>query len=87
MTDNQADKQAADHPANFEEAINNLEKIVERLESGQLGLEESLSLFEKGIGLSKQCQQALDSAQLRVEGLMKVFSPVHVLLFATHCSV
>lgn len=53
----------------FEEALAELERIVEKLESGDLSLEESLALFEKGQALARQCNEQLESATLRVEQL------------------
>ncbi|MBM4305824.1 MAG: exodeoxyribonuclease VII small subunit [Deltaproteobacteria bacterium] len=55
----------------FEDALNKLEKIVSRLEEGNISLEESLKLFEEGIRLSRFCNQKLDEAEKRVEILMK----------------
>lgn len=54
----------------FEQSISELEEIVSRLESGSVTLDESLSLFEKGIKLSKSCQKMLDSAEKKVSVLM-----------------
>jgi exodeoxyribonuclease VII small subunit len=50
----------------FEEALSELESIVDALEKGEMSLEESLSVFERGIGLTRTCQQALDAAEQRV---------------------
>lgn len=55
----------------FEEALKKLEKIVSRLEEGEISLEESLKLFEEGIRLSRFCNQKLDEAEKKVEILMK----------------
>ena len=55
----------------FEEALNKLEKIVAKLEKGDLPLEDSLKLFEEGIRLSRFCNQKLDEAEGRVEILVK----------------
>ena len=55
----------------FEDALNKLEKIVSKLEDGDIALEESLKLFEEGIRLSRLCNQKLDEAEKRVEILMK----------------
>jgi exodeoxyribonuclease VII small subunit len=55
----------------FEDAMNKLEKIVSKLEEGDIPLEESLKLFEEGIRLSRFCNQKLDEAEKRVEILMK----------------
>ncbi len=54
----------------FEESISELEEIVARLESGNVTLDESLELFEKGIKLSKNCQKMLDTAEKKVSILM-----------------
>jgi exodeoxyribonuclease VII small subunit len=50
----------------FEEALTELESIVDALEKGEMSLEESLSVFERGIGLTRTCQQVLDAAEQRV---------------------
>lgn len=55
--------------ADFERALNELEKLVARMEEGELGLEESLKLYERGIELSKACQKALDAAEQRIRVL------------------
>ena len=51
----------------FEDAVTRLSEIVQKLERGDLPLEESLRLFEEGVGLSRASQDKLDSAQKRVE--------------------
>jgi len=55
----------------FEEALGKLEKIVSKLEKGDIPLEESLKFFEEGIRLSRLCNQKLDEAEKRVEVLLK----------------
>jgi exodeoxyribonuclease VII small subunit len=55
----------------FEEALAELEEIVEKLEKGQLSLDESLGLFEKGIKLVRECNCRLKSAQQKVEQLIE----------------
>ena len=55
----------------FEDALNKLEKIVSKLEDGDIPLEESLKLFEEGIRLSRLCNQRLEEAEKRVQILMK----------------
>jgi exodeoxyribonuclease VII small subunit len=55
----------------FEKSLQQLEKIVSNMESGELGLEESLEQFEKGIKLAKNCQDTLANAELRVEQLIE----------------
>jgi exodeoxyribonuclease VII small subunit len=56
--------------ASFEDGIKRLSDIVQILERGDLPLEESLKLFEEGVGLSRASQERLDSAQRRVEELL-----------------
>ncbi len=55
----------------FEEALKELEEIVNRLEQGEIPLEEALQLFEQGVKLSRWCHTKLDEAQKRVEVLLK----------------
>jgi len=55
----------------FEECLQQLEKIVEQLEKGDLSLEQSLKLFEEGVRLSNSCRQELEAAEGKVEILMK----------------
>ena len=54
----------------FEEQIGDLEEIVNKLENGEVSLDESLSLFEQGIKLTKGCQKMLDMAERQVKVLM-----------------
>jgi len=56
----------------FEEALKRLTAIVERLESGDLSLEQSLALFEEGTRLSRTSQAQLDAAEKRVEELLAI---------------
>lgn len=55
----------------FETSLAELEQIVTKLEDGDLPLEESLELFEKGIKLSRECRERLTKAERRIEILMK----------------
>ncbi len=55
----------------FEQSLAELEDIVGKLESGDLPLEDSLELFEKGIKLSRECRSRLTNAERRIEILMK----------------
>ena len=59
----------AKKPLDFETALAELEALVEQLESGELPLEESLKAFEKGIALTRQCQESLKAAELKVKEL------------------
>ena len=54
----------------FERSLGELEQLVERLEHGDLPLDEALKTFERGVALTRQCQQALKSAQAKVEILV-----------------
>lgn len=56
---------------NFEAALKELEGIVEQLERGDLPLEKSLELFERGITLTRICQKRLDEAERKVEMLIQ----------------
>jgi exodeoxyribonuclease VII small subunit len=58
-------------PVNFEAALAELEKIVEKMESGEQSLEESLKSFQRGIELTRACQQGLKEAEQRVEKLIQ----------------
>jgi exodeoxyribonuclease VII small subunit len=57
--------------ANFEDSLKKLENIVAQLEEGELPLEDSLKLFEEGVGLSALCKQELDAAEGKVQMLVK----------------
>ncbi|MEZ2345809.1 exodeoxyribonuclease VII small subunit [Terriglobus sp. RCC_193] len=57
--------------ATFEEQLKSLESVVERLEKGDLSLEESLALFEQGVALSESCKKELDAAEGRVQVLLQ----------------
>ena len=66
-----AQKAAKDAPPDFELAMRDLEDLVERLEQGDLPLEESLAAFERGVMLTRACQTALKDAEQKVEILLK----------------
>ena len=55
----------------FEDALQRLEQLVDQLEGGKLGLEESLKVFEEGVGLARRCARYLDDAEKRVELLTR----------------
>ncbi|HEY1958370.1 MAG TPA: exodeoxyribonuclease VII small subunit [Polyangiaceae bacterium] len=59
-------------PATFEQSMERLGHIVEKLEEGDLPLEQSLELFEEGVKLSRLAQERLDAAQQRIERLLTV---------------
>ncbi|MCX7865000.1 MAG: exodeoxyribonuclease VII small subunit [Novosphingobium sp.] len=54
----------------FEEALRALEQIVRKLESGEVPLDDSISLYERGEALRKHCQARLDAAQARIERIV-----------------
>jgi exodeoxyribonuclease VII small subunit len=55
----------------FEDALQRLEHLVDQLEAGKLGLEESLKVFEEGVGLARRCARYLDDAEKRIELLTR----------------
>jgi len=57
--------------ASFEEQLAELERVVDRLESGGLPLEESVQLFESGMRLSNACKEQLSSAESRIQVLLE----------------
>ena len=65
MSDNKSEQPT------FEESIKRLEEIVAKLEEGQVPLDESLKLFEEGVGLSRQCNARLEEIERRIEILVK----------------
>ncbi|HEX3951672.1 MAG TPA: exodeoxyribonuclease VII small subunit [Steroidobacteraceae bacterium] len=67
----QTPKAARQEPPDFETAMHDLEELVERLEHGDLPLEESLAAFERGVMLTRACQSALKDAEQKVEILLK----------------
>lgn len=56
---------------NFEKALQELEELVKKMETGNLSLEESLQYFERGVALTRNCQQALTEAEQKVHILLK----------------
>jgi exodeoxyribonuclease VII small subunit len=67
-----AEKQPGAQPAaTFEACLDELEKVVKELETGDLPLERSLELFERGVGLSEACRKQLEEAETRVEKLIR----------------
>ena len=63
----------------FEEALEKLSALVGKMESGDLTLEESLKIFEEGIKLSKDCQNALNDAEKKVQALLLEEGQVNAL--------
>ena len=60
-----------DSPPDFETALEELETLVEEMEAGEITLEESLQHFERGILLTRTCQEALKAAEQKVEILLE----------------
>ena len=58
-------------PVDFEQALAELESLVERLERGDVPLDEALRAFERGVALTRHCQACLQAAQQKVEILLK----------------
>lgn len=66
MEDQATDTQAM----SFEQALKALEAVVQKLESGDVALDESIALYERGEALRKHCQARLDAAQERIERIV-----------------
>ncbi len=62
---------ADDKPLNLEKSLQDLEALIDELESGELPLEQAMQKFEEGIKLTRSCQAALKDAEQRVEILLK----------------
>jgi exodeoxyribonuclease VII small subunit len=58
----------------FEQAVDQIESIVAKIESGELGLEESMAAYERAVGLIKRCRNDLSKAEQRVIELSKAMS-------------
>ena len=71
MTKKNSDKQISDADIDFESALEELEELVSRMETGDLSLDESLKAFERGIELTRKCQSSLEAAELKVQTLTK----------------
>ena len=61
--------------ADFEKSMQALEDLVARMETGEMTLEESLAAYERGVGLYRHCQTALEQAELRVRLLSDPANP------------
>ncbi len=67
-----AENNAAGQPIRtFEACLDELERVVKELESGDLPLERSLELFEQGMALSASCRKQLEDAETRIEALIR----------------
>lgn len=67
-------KQASD----FESKLSRLEEITSTLENNDIGLEDSLNLFEEGVKLSKECLSILEKAELKVKVLQKELTEINL---------
>jgi exodeoxyribonuclease VII small subunit len=70
--------------ADFEASLDALEGLVEKMEHGEMSLEESLAAYERGVGLYRRCQQALEQAELRVKLLTDPEQPDTARPFPSH---
>jgi len=61
--------------ADFEASLDQLEQLVDKMEHGEMSLEESLAAYERGVGLYRRCQTALEQAELRVRLLSDPDNP------------
>lgn len=68
--------------AHFEQSLDELELLVDKMEQGEMSLEESLAAYERGVGLYRRCQTALEQAELRVRLLSDPEQPDTVEPFA-----
>ena len=69
--------------ADFEQSLDALELLVEQMERGEMSLEESLAAYERGVGLYRRCQTALEQAELRVRLLSDPQDPGSAEPFAS----
>lgn len=60
-----------DSPPDLEQALTELEKLIEHMEESDISLEESLKCFERGVQLTRSCQEALKAAEQKVQILLK----------------
>jgi len=71
MAENPIDTKPVETAETFESSLDELEAVVRELEAGDLPLERSLELFERGMGLSDSCRRQLEAAETRVEMLIR----------------
>jgi len=69
--DDTSDASDAPKPARFEQALAELEELVENLEKGDLSLEDSLQQFERGVSLARECRDSLAAAEQKVQVLLE----------------
>ena len=68
--------------ADFEQSLDALEQLVDKMEHGEMSLEDSLAAYERGVGLYRRCQTALEQAELRVRLLSDPQDPASSQPFA-----
>jgi exodeoxyribonuclease VII small subunit len=74
---------AAPASVSFEQSLNELETLVQKMEKGDLSLDDSLAAYERGVGLYRQCQAALENAEQRVRLLNDPSKPDDATDFQT----
>ena len=67
----------------YETAVSELESLVDRLEKGDISLEESLKLYERGVLLTRDCQEALQAAEQKVQMLLQQSGQANLVDFDT----
>ena len=72
-----------DAAPSFEHSLDELEQLVEKMEQGEMSLEDSLAAYERGVGLYRRCQAALEQAELRVRLLTDPDQPDNAQAFAS----
>ena len=75
--------QDASPVADFEQSMQALEELVGKMEAGDMSLEDSLAAYERGVGLYRRCQAALEQAELRVRLLTDPDQPDSAQAFAS----
>ena len=72
--------------ADFEQSLDALEQLVDKMEHGEMSLEDSLAAYERGVGLYRRCQSALEQAELRVRLLSDPQDPASAQPFTAATS-
>lgn len=76
-----AARKSATQTIDFEKSLNELEQLVEKMEQGDLSLEQALQQFERGIELARGCQSALQQAEQKVEQLLEKNGEIAIIPF------
>ena len=71
MAKKHSEKDTEEAKIDFESALEELESLVSKMESGELSLDDSLKAFERGIELTRTCQSTLEAAELKIQMLTK----------------